>query len=624
MLIKNSQPTKALVHSRHSSSRAAAALLTFLLLGFSANSYAGFINDMRKAITTIADGVDDMFSSAKNLTESLVGKIDTEVIANVTGRCTGVKAENSDGNTDTNNMTEHCAHSLVELRHIFADAGGKIIEQGEMVDRRLGEISKEAWEGASGAYSELIGKLLSFYGGAIFQPVTDLSNDLLTAMNDVKSILAELSVPIDQFSNENSLDINYATALGAGILEFALAGVVNNTFTENGADFIAADGELVVRLKSLSNLGFAPQAWAELTYINPIIKIEDDRITGLLAVQPRGKIVLSAIALPLQFSTSLDQLTGLPGLKNIKAFDKIADAISIDADIGTMALRVPLTDQSNSLFNFDLSVSGGIDIAANITGKWRIKVTERVNWTENIKLDIPALQLPLSSLPPGVVNAISSDFEPSNAELIVAYSFNESDSDIIEDTSGYGNHGRMVGEVALEHGAAQLNGIDSYIHLPDDVMENIDAITVYTEVYINQAQTGPYFIYGFGNSNEDWGDGYLATTGDIYRSTVSGCHWICEQSIFKDNVSVPRGSWQKLVYTLKENRATLYLNGDIVGQKTDMTLKPGDIGGGSTTANYIGRSLYKNDKYFDGAIRDFQIWHGALTHQEIIDKFSSH
>ena len=48
-----------------------------------------------------------------------------------------------------------------------------------------------------------------------------------------------------------------------------------------------------------------------------------------------------------------------------------------------------------------------------------------------------------------------------------------------------------------------------------------------------------------------------------------------------------------------------------------MTIKPGDIGDGRTTANYIGRSVYSGDKYLKGKVRDFSIYNRALSADEV-------
>ncbi len=74
-----------------------------------------------------------------------------------------------------------------------------------------------------------------------------------------------------------------------------------------------------------------------------------------------------------------------------------------------------------------------------------------------------------------------------------------------------------------------------------------------------------------------------------------------------------------MTYTLKDGTATIYLDGVKVGEKTGVTIVPGDIGGGRTTANYIGQSVYNADKYLKGKVRDFRIYNRALSATEVKD-----
>ena len=52
-------------------------------------------------------------------------------------------------------------------------------------------------------------------------------------------------------------------------------------------------------------------------------------------------------------------------------------------------------------------------------------------------------------------------------------------------------------------------------------------------------------------------------------------------------------------------------------QEPDVTTLPKDIGGGRTTANYIGRSVYSADRYLKGSVRDFRIYNRALSAAEV-------
>ncbi|HEX2144598.1 MAG TPA: immunoglobulin-like domain-containing protein, partial [Glycomyces sp.] len=180
-----------------------------------------------------------------------------------------------------------------------------------------------------------------------------------------------------------------------------------------------------------------------------------------------------------------------------------------------------------------------------------------------------------------------------------------------------GHDGTLVGGT-WDDGLA-LDGIDDYVDMPDDLLAGLDAITVTAEVYIEPGQANPYFIYGLGNSSGDWGNGYLFTTGNGYRTSVSTCHWTCEQNT-SSGANLARGTWNHLAYTLEGGTAVLYLNGQEVARNEAVTIAPGDIGSGATAANYLGRSLYSGDRYLNGKFADFRIYDGALSGAEIGDQ----
>ncbi|KND36330.1 family 43 glycosylhydrolase, partial [Streptomyces stelliscabiei] len=50
-----------------------------------------------------------------------------------------------------------------------------------------------------------------------------------------------------------------------------------------------------------------------------------------------------------------------------------------------------------------------------------------------------------------------------------------------------------------------------------------------------------------------------------------------------------------------------------------VTTTPGSIGSGTTTANYIGKSLYSGDKLFKGKMRDFRVYNRALAPGEVLE-----
>ncbi|QRK11372.1 family 43 glycosylhydrolase [Archangium violaceum] len=212
--------------------------------------------------------------------------------------------------------------------------------------------------------------------------------------------------------------------------------------------------------------------------------------------------------------------------------------------------------------------------------------------------------------------------EPPAAEpdprLVVHYALNETSGTVATDSSGNGRDGTVSGGAAWQgsEGLA-LDGVDDFVQLPNDVLGGLTSITVSTEVLIKPAQTTPYLIWGLGNPvTGSQGTGYLSTTGNDYRTAITGSNQVGEQDA-NSHVALARGVWKTLTYTLSGGVATLYLDGEQVAQRTGVSVTPASIGGGTTTANYIGRSVYASDAYLLGNVRDFRIYDAALSAADV-------
>ena len=57
-------------------------------------------------------------------------------------------------------------------------------------------------------------------------------------------------------------------------------------------------------------------------------------------------------------------------------------------------------------------------------------------------------------------------------------------------------------------------------------------------------------------------------------------------------------------------------NGTVIGANTAVTLTPSDVG--DTSQNWLGRSQYVADGYYNGLLDDFRIYNYALSHGEIL------
>ncbi|WP_291053373.1 family 43 glycosylhydrolase [Herbiconiux sp.] len=223
-----------------------------------------------------------------------------------------------------------------------------------------------------------------------------------------------------------------------------------------------------------------------------------------------------------------------------------------------------------------------------------------------------ALTVPLLSATPAFA-------EPAD-HLVAHYALDETTGSTAVDSSGKGHDAQIAGAPVLGGDAGlTLDGVDDHVALPNDILAGLDSITVSTEVLVRGEQGTPYFVFGLGNpATSSSGTGYLFATGNTYRAGITTGNWSGEQVVGSD-ANLARDTWKTLTYTLDDasDTARLYLDGAEVAVKTGVTVKPGELGGGTTTANYIGRSNYASDRYLAGSVRDFRLYDTALSATEV-------
>ncbi|HST84977.1 MAG TPA: LamG domain-containing protein, partial [Kineosporiaceae bacterium] len=203
------------------------------------------------------------------------------------------------------------------------------------------------------------------------------------------------------------------------------------------------------------------------------------------------------------------------------------------------------------------------------------------------------------------------------AGLVLRYDLSQTSGTTVADTSGNGRDGTLNGDASWSGGGLALGGTNGYVKLPNNVMAGLTQITVSADVYIDAAQSTPYMIWAMGNTTSAGvGNGYLFATGNAYRTSIATGNWTTEQTA-TSTAALTRGVWASISYTLDAaGVATEYLNGESVATKTGVTITPGAIGDGTTTANYLGRSVYTADKYVNGMVKNFRIYDRALTATE--------
>lgn len=215
-----------------------------------------------------------------------------------------------------------------------------------------------------------------------------------------------------------------------------------------------------------------------------------------------------------------------------------------------------------------------------------------------------------------VVTVVEAPEPDPERGLVLHYALTGDGGTTATDLSGSGRDGEVLGGAELGAHGVVLDGVDDFVDLPDDVMAGLDEITVSLDVRIDPEQRTPYFLYGLGNSSGASGDGYLFSTGDPYRAAIAPGGWQTEQGVrAAGDRRLDRGVWKHLMYTIGDGVSVLYEDGVEVGRAA-VTIAPGEIGGGSTSANYVGRSVFSGDRYLDGAVRDVRVHDRAITAEE--------
>jgi len=198
------------------------------------------------------------------------------------------------------------------------------------------------------------------------------------------------------------------------------------------------------------------------------------------------------------------------------------------------------------------------------------------------------------------VNAVVSGEDDLVAQLL----FN----DDIKDNTIHLNHGVSYNQASYVEGksgkAISLNGEDDFLQLSSNIA-NHNEITIATWVYWNGgARWQPIFEFGLNDTQ------YLKLSPRLRFAIADGG---LEQRM--DASVIPQAEWVHLAVTLGENGSVMYMNGNVVAESTDVTIRPSDF---NPAFNYIGRSQ-NSVSLFNGYIDDFRVCNYSLSATEIAD-----
>ncbi|MBN2736715.1 MAG: hypothetical protein JXR70_07015 [Spirochaetales bacterium] len=169
-------------------------------------------------------------------------------------------------------------------------------------------------------------------------------------------------------------------------------------------------------------------------------------------------------------------------------------------------------------------------------------------------------------------------------------------------------------EAIFTGGPYPLDGVSSYIDLPDGITNELGDFTIACRVTIDTLVEWTR-VFDFGGSSDIFmmftpasgttGNPYFAITltGNTGEQGIEGsAPWVV-------------GSPQHLAIIKQENTGVMYINGQEVGRNEALSLSPSELG--NTVNNFLGRSQWSHDPYLAGTIEDFKIFNRGITSAEL-------
>jgi hypothetical protein len=167
---------------------------------------------------------------------------------------------------------------------------------------------------------------------------------------------------------------------------------------------------------------------------------------------------------------------------------------------------------------------------------------------------------------------------------------------------------RVAGEIG---NAVKLNGGGEYVNLPTGIVSGLSDFTV--SAWVNPASDDTWSrVFDFGTGTGDYM--FLTNNGGGTGVRFAITTGAGEQQI-NSNMHLPLNTWSHLAVTLSANTGTLYINGNLVGTNTNMTLHPSNLG--NTNQNWIGRSQFGADPFLNATVDDFNIYDRALSQADV-------
>ena len=215
---------------------------------------------------------------------------------------------------------------------------------------------------------------------------------------------------------------------------------------------------------------------------------------------------------------------------------------------------------------------------------------------------------------------------PLTNNLTHRYSFTADASDSVGTA-----HGSLEGAASIASGQVVLDGASGFVNLPNNLVTGYTSITLEAWVTDNgSAAWARIFDFGNNTGGEDaqgTGTQYMFLSLPAGAGNLRGAYTVNapgnEQVLEWAGNRPAAGQKSHIVWTTDGATHTgkLYVNGVPVATNLNMTVTPAAIG--PTANNWLGKSQFAADPYFNGLLDEFRIYNVALPFNIILTNFLS-
>lgn len=312
-------------------------------------------------------------------------------------------------------------------------------------------------------------------------------------------------------------------------------------------------------------------------------------------------------------------------------------SIAVDTAAGPNVITNNAGACSSILLTLNSPVNEGDSQQVSLTGQFAnvgtvpLTTLSQITYTSsNTRVaTINALGM-VTAVGPGTATITATGFgQTSQATIVVnavpitlthRWNFNDAPgSTTLLDSIGNGS-GQIIGNVTFDGSQGTFDGTNCYVLLPQDLFTTYNSITL--EAWFTDTGSGTWArLFDLGNNNSHYMFLDAVGPGNNMRAAFNAGGGE-GANVVNYGARPALNTQHHVVFTQDalSHTAKLYVDGALVVQNFNFTLRPKDIG--TSLNNYIGKSQYP-DPYYVGRINDMRTWQGAISAQQVMIDYAA-